>query len=575
MIRKMCPWYLHFLIAVAIATLTMPIALAVSGPPTFLPVVTYSPIGGYPTSVTLADLNGDSNLDMVVAVGLGGPGGNGLVNAFLGNGNGTFQAPLSYDSGSGWPTAVKVADVNGDGIPDVIVTNCGTATDIICPSGPSFVGVLLGNGNGTLRPVVLYPSGGTGALSLSIADVNRDSMPDIVVANEQGPGGFPRSVGVVAILFGNGDGSFQAPVAASSEGAHTVSVEDVNADGNPDLIVLTGGSRIEVLLGNGHGAFGSPSYYLAPGIMTAFAMTVADLNNDRKLDIAVVGLDNWTQQRLGILLGNGDGSFIAGAKYPPGGSGFGTTPVTVADLNGDGAPDIAVGGYPFGVVNPCGTADGIVGVLIGTGLGTFRQVVTSDSGGAGPASLARGDLNGDGKPDLVVANFFGSSVGILLNNTVPFGYPTSISLTSSLNPSIYGQKITFTARVTTSGQVQPTGTVVFMLKYFTTTYTIGTASLNSDGAATLTKSNLNAYLYPVTAVYKGDANNAPSTSPVLNQYVRQTTTAATLASSPNPSTVGQAVTFTAKITSPTVTPTGPGNSNIARSSAAVTRVVQP
>jgi hypothetical protein len=88
-------------------------------------------------------------------------------------------------------------------------------------------------------------------------------------------------------------------------------------------------------------------------------------------------------------------------------------------------------------------------------------------------------------------------------------------------------------------------------------YSIGTATLNSSGIATLTKSNLNAYTYPLVAVYKGDASNLASTSAILNQVVKQTTSAATLTSSPNPSTQGQAVTFTAKITSPTVVPTGP------------------
>jgi hypothetical protein len=87
-------------------------------------------------------------------------------------------------------------------------------------------------------------------------------------------------------------------------------------------------------------------------------------------------------------------------------------------------------------------------------------------------------------------------------------------------------------------------------------YTIGTATLNSSGVATLIKSNLNADLYPLNAVYKGDANNLGSWSPVLNQLVLETTSTATLTSSPNPSTHGQAVTFTAKIMSPTVTPTG-------------------
>ena len=131
------------------------------------------------------------------------------------------------------------------------------------------------------------------------------------------------------------------------------------------------------------------------------------------------------------------------------------------------------------------------------------------------------------------------------------------TLASSLNPSIYGQKVTWTATVAPSGAIQPTGTVSFTWGSAYRRYTIGTATLNSSGVATLTRSNLNAYLYPLTAVYKGDANNPGSTSAVLNQIVTQTTSAATITSSLNPSTLGQAVTFTATITSPTVTPTGP------------------
>jgi hypothetical protein len=103
------------------------------------------------------------------------------------------------------------------------------------------------------------------------------------------------------------------------------------------------------------------------------------------------------------------------------------------------------------------------------------------------------------------------------------------------------------------GKIVPTGKVTFTWSG----HTIGSATLNSSGVATLTKPSLNADSYPLTAVYGGDANNPPSTSTVLNQVVLQATSTATLSSSPNPSTQGQAVTFTAKISSPTVTPTGP------------------
>ncbi|MFZ0417396.1 MAG: Ig-like domain-containing protein [Candidatus Sulfotelmatobacter sp.] len=207
------------------------------------------------------------------------------------------------------------------------------------------------------------------------------------------------------------------------------------------------------------------------------------------------------------------------------------------------------------------------------------------------------------------ANFAAStSPGLrqVVNSTTKSG--TATTLVSSLNPSIYGQSVTWTATVTTSGTVPPTGKV-----NFTWGDSIGTVTLNSSGVATLTRSNLNADSYPLTAVYLGDANNLGSTSAILNQVITQTTSSATVSSSPNPSTQGQSVTFTATISSPTVTPTGPvtfaagktvlgtaqlsggkakfttstlavgsttvtatyyGDSNIAESSASVTQTVQ-
>jgi len=138
---------------------------------------------------------------------------------------------------------------------------------------------------------------------------------------------------------------------------------------------------------------------------------------------------------------------------------------------------------------------------------------------------------------------------------------TSTLLMSGLNPSIYGQKVSWTATVTTPGSVTPTGNVSFRWSNGGRTFTIGTAALNASGMATLSRSNLNAdpfgVPYPMIAVYSGDAGNQRSTSPMLAQTVLQAKTAAKLTSSVNPSAVGQPVTFTAQITSPTVTPTGP------------------
>lgn len=141
------------------------------------------------------------------------------------------------------------------------------------------------------------------------------------------------------------------------------------------------------------------------------------------------------------------------------------------------------------------------------------------------------------------------------NNVTVIGIKstTNTALTSSLNPSTYGQKVTFTATVTNNGGPVPTGKVAFVWGI----HNIGAATLNTNGVATLTLADLNADTYPLTAIYRGDSSNLGSTSPVLSQAVNQATSSATLKSSPNPSQAGESVTFTAHITSPTVTPKGP------------------
>jgi hypothetical protein len=335
-------------------------------------------------------------------------------------------------------------------------------------------------------------------------------------------------------------------------GQTSVVVGDVNGDHRPDLVVSRppsnlANSGVEILLGTGDGTFQSPVVHDS-GSPFPYSVTITDLNGDGKLDLVVDhGVTNGGPDSfVSILLGNGDGTFQAALTYNP--DVYGATSVAVSDVDGDGRVDLLLAG------------DGAISVLLGNGDGTFQSALTYGSGGSLATSVAASDLNGDGKLDLVAGNVYGrnsldGAVGVLLSLSKS---ATTANLSSSPNPSVYGQKISWTAKVTNSGTVPPTGNVVFNGKdLYGHTFVIGRATLDSSGVATLIKSNLNANMYQVTSVYLGDGKNLSSRSSVLNQVVRETTSRAVLNSSQNPATQGQLVTFTATITSPTVTPTGP------------------
>jgi len=143
----------------------------------------------------------------------------------LGNGDGTFRSVITYTS-AGFANAVAAADLNGDGKADLVVTNASSAVGTVA--------VLLGNGDGTFQSPVTY-SGGSYPDSITIADVNGDGKPDLVVAT-----GSYTTIGNAAVLLGNGDGTFEPLLTFSSleYGADAIAVADVNGDGRPDLLVV-------------------------------------------------------------------------------------------------------------------------------------------------------------------------------------------------------------------------------------------------------------------------------------------------------------------------------------------------
>lgn len=415
---------------------------AQQNPANFAPVISYGSGGIAAHSVAADDVNGDGKPDLVVANLCSSNTvctASGSVSVLLGNGDGTFQPAAAYSSGGYEAVSVAIGDVNGDGMPDLVVANICASFDS-CTAGGS-VGVLLGNGDGTFRTAVLYGSGGFAPALVAIVDVNQDGKPDLLVANQCVSG--TDCHGAVSVLLGNGDGSFQPAVTYRSDGFNAVSlaVGDVNGDGKPDLVVANlscisncNTGTVAVLLGNGDGTF-QPAVAYSSGGYEAASVAIADVNKDGIPDLVVsnpcMSATDCSSGKVGILLGVGDGTFQSAVSYGSGGSlqgGVVLGSVAVADVNGDGTPDVVV-------INPCGISSdcrGTVGVLLGNGDATFQIPVTFGSGGFFATSLVIADVNGDGKPDIMVANrcaISGSvcpatgngSVGILINISGVYG----------------------------------------------------------------------------------------------------------------------------------------------------------
>jgi hypothetical protein len=192
-------------IAVAVPDDNAVSILVGNGNGTFQPYVEYA-TAAKPTAVVAADFNLDGNVDLAVTAANADPG---AVSILLGNGNGTFQNHVDYQTGP-YPTFVRVADLNGDGKPDLAVVdaNCGGS-----PCGVGSISILLGMGNGTFQPHTDYGTGSTP--SLAIADFNHDGRLDLAIAHQTCVPYVPCGPGAVSVLLGNGDGTFPSTVPIS------------------------------------------------------------------------------------------------------------------------------------------------------------------------------------------------------------------------------------------------------------------------------------------------------------------------------------------------------------------------
>lgn len=314
------------------------------------------------------DFNNDGKLDIVVASGAN-------VYTLAGNGDGTFNSA----HGSAGPansviTGIHVFDVNGDGKLDLIVNGIKGTT--------GFVATMLGNGDGTFQAPIETDYSGIASSNVVVADFNGDGALDVALV----------SAGSVQTLLGNGNGTFSNGPSSSLTyvGRDGIAAGDFNNDGKLDLVITAydpasqGYNFVGVLLGNGDGSFGQLQQVAGSGTSFVGSITaaVADFNGDGQLDIAtaIQTAGATIQGFIFVSLGNGDGTFQVGPSVPNVTSV--TTPLLVGDFNADGNLDLATGGYFY----------------YGQGNGTFP--VSNGSSGA-PTFVAAGDVNNDGLLDVL------------------------------------------------------------------------------------------------------------------------------------------------------------------------------
>ena len=392
-----------------------------------------------PRSIAMGDFNGDGHQDLVVANDTSNS-----VSILLGTGAGSFGAATNFAAGSG-PFSVAVGEFNADGNKDLAVAN---------PTSHN-VSILLGTGTGSFAAPSSFSVNGS-PWSLAVGDLDADGDQDLAVASQLAGGG-------LQILSGTGTGLFGSPTRLSSVNVPDVAIEDLNEDGVADLIAANGDrENISVFLGVGGGSFGTPTDFAAG--RQARLLGIGDLNGDGSKDLAVGS---------GVMLGDGTGSFGPPNGYSSEGAGV---DVVVADVTGDAKQDVVVANSEGTVAVLRGTGDGLlegslnlrvsrpqclavgdfnldgipdlaagnggtlygtVSIFLGLGNGSFGPQTTFPTGGSwGVSSIAIGDFNLDGKPDLAVVIADSDRASVLLGTgTGSFSAPTEY-LTGDLPVSI-------------------------------------------------------------------------------------------------------------------------------------------
>jgi hypothetical protein len=406
------------LITSTLFVLLMLTQFATAGKIAFKPAQSYS-VGTNPIWVVAGDFNNDGKRDLAVInqgdASVRDPGG---VSILLGNGDGTFQSAKNIAIGKNCTSAVA-GDFDGDGNTDLALLRPGDPT----VNDDGDVTIFLGNGDGTFHQgAVLTPGKNPSGLRYSIAaaDLNGDQRLDLVVAN-----GADKTF---SVMLGNGDGTFQSPVAypvINSPGS--VLAVDLAGNGTKDIAVFRG-IGVDIWLGNGDGTFRQSPI---PSILGS-GVTVGDFNGDNTIDLVVTPFvlclfHTCPPVNPVLSLGHGDGTFASGID-------IGQPVQEAGDFDGDGKLDLA------GLLASNGSLQ--LQVLPGNGDGTFQPPIAI----AINESLLYDrvlDVNADGAPDLVLIGR--SNIELLINVGTDFSLSASALSPSTLGP---GQSATSSLTLT-------------------------------------------------------------------------------------------------------------------------------